>query len=56
MTPKQAIKHYGSQAAIVKRFGWSRQRVSYWVVKNKIPLGPQLLMQMDSGGKLRASK
>lgn len=26
------------------------------VVKNKIPLGPQLLMQMDSDGKLRASK
>jgi hypothetical protein len=41
MTPKQLIRHFGSQAETYKALGVSANAVSKWYIAGKVPRGRQ---------------
>lgn len=51
MTFKKLLKRYGSEEAIAKAFGVTRQAVQKWRDKNKVPL----LRQYQLRDKLRGA-
>ena len=55
MTPKQVVKHYGSQTAAAKALGYTRAAISHWVNKTKrVPYSVQYLIQHRTNGALKA--
>lgn len=55
MTPKQVVKHYGSQSAAARALGYTRATISHWVRKSKkVPYPVQYLIQHRTGGALKA--
>lgn len=55
MTPKQVVKHYGSQSAAARALGYTRATISHWVRKSKrVPYPVQYLIQHRTNGALKA--
>lgn len=54
MTPKQVITHYGTQLEAADAIGVSKQAISLWKQKKKIPLEYQLEFEIQSSGALLA--
>jgi ABC-type protease/lipase transport system fused ATPase/permease subunit len=53
MTPDQVISHFGRQRDVVLALGITRQAVSNWKKRGKIPLEAQLALQEITRGKLK---
>ena len=57
LTPKQLVRHYGSQRAAGEALGVSQQTVSYWVVKRRvIPRQYQFIALLEMGEYARVKK
>lgn len=56
MTPRQVIKHYGTQTAAAKALGLTQPAICNWLKRGEIPELQQLRIQDETKGKLRASK
>lgn len=56
MTPKQALDHFGNQAAIAKAVGISQPSVFLWFKHGRIPDLAQLKIEHITRGELRADE
>ncbi len=56
MTPENVIEYFGTQVEAAKALNVTRQIVSYWLREQRIPIKTQALIQLQTGGKLRADK
>lgn len=56
MTPDQAIEHYGSRGALAKAVEVTEAAVYLWVKQGAIPYDRQCQIQVDTEGRLLASK
>ena len=56
LTPKQLVRHYGSQRAAGEALGVSQQAVSYWVKRGVIPRQYQFIALLDMGEYARVKK
>ena len=54
MTPKDLLAIYGTQRAAAEAIGVSKQAVSLWWTKGKIPLEAQIEFERVSSGALLA--
>lgn len=53
MTYNQLISHYGTQADAARALDCGRQRINNWQ-HTGIPMGAQAIIQLKTGGKLKA--
>lgn len=65
MTPKQLLRHFGgaepaTQAKAIRHaahhLGYTAQAVTNWVKIGRIPLRAQVIIDVATAGKLKASK
>ena len=56
MTPKQVVKYYGSQSEAARRLGVSRQVISNWVRRKRVPLDWQIAITDLSMGRLQLDR
>lgn len=55
MTYEDVIAHFGTAAEVARRLGYRhRQRVHKWKTMEAIPLGDQALIELATGGHLKA--
>lgn len=54
MTPKQALRHFGTQAEIARVLGVKPPSVSEWFDLGALPEGRQYQLELASNGALRA--
>lgn len=56
MTPKQLLAHYGgNKTEAAARLGYTPQALDKWVKSGSIPARPQRLIELITGGKLKAN-
>ena len=56
MTPNQVIKYYGSISAAARALQLTRQAVSYWKARGKIPKHVQSTIEIRTQGVLKAKE
>ena len=56
MTPKDLIKHYGSQAAACRAIGYTRAAFQKWTKNGYVEPGAQVLFAQVTCGALTVSK
>jgi predicted transcriptional regulator len=56
MKPSHLIKHFGSEIRAAKGIGVTRQAVNLWMKANRIPKQAQFMIELLTGGRLRADK
>lgn len=56
MTLEQAIKHYGSRAALAAVLKVKVTAVIQWKYRNGIPKDKQMVLQLKTRNKLKADK
>lgn len=55
MTPRQLVRHFGSQLGAARALGCSQSSVNYWVQHNHIPVDKQVAIQLLTRGILKAN-
>lgn len=56
MTPSQVVKHFGSVSAAARGLGLTRTAVQNWKRWGFVPKRSQRLIELETGGALKASK
>ena len=55
MSPKQVVRHFGSQSKAARALKCSRAAVSKWMAQDRIPFPTQCVIQHKTEGKLKAT-
>lgn len=56
MTPKDALKFFGSKAEMARALGVQPPSVSEWFENDEIPQGRQYQIELATRGKLKADE